>query len=97
MAAGRETLVWPRPTCPGGTMAQFAQALGLSGRMVIDKTGITEQFDFQVEYAPDGTGLSDELTPPSIDPCWENSAETRAGQASPRGPGHRSRGRPSEN
>ena len=37
---------------PGGTMAQFAQALGLSGRMVIDQTGITEKFDFQVEYAP---------------------------------------------
>jgi uncharacterized protein (TIGR03435 family) len=33
---------------PGGTMAQFAQALGLSGRTVIDNTGITEKFDFQV-------------------------------------------------
>jgi hypothetical protein len=33
-------------------MAQFAQALGLSGRMVIDQTGITEKLDFQVEYAP---------------------------------------------
>jgi len=54
-------------------MAQFTQALGLSGRMVIDKTGITEQFDFQVEYAPDGADLSDEHTAPSIDPCWENS------------------------
>jgi bla regulator protein BlaR1 len=52
---------------PGGTMAQFAQALGLSGRMVVDKTGITEKFDFQVEYAPDGADLSDELTAPSID------------------------------
>ena len=52
---------------PGGTMAQFAQALGLSGRMVIDQTGITEKFDFQVENAPDGAGLSDELTAPSID------------------------------
>ena len=41
--------------------------------MVIDKTGITEKFDFQVEYAPDGADLSDELTAPSIDPCWENS------------------------
>ena len=48
-------------------MAQFAQALGLSGRMVIDQTGITEKFDFQVEYAPDGADLSDELTAPSID------------------------------
>ncbi len=47
-------------------MAQFAQALGL-GRMVIDQTGITEKFDFQVEYTPDGADLSDELTAPSID------------------------------
>jgi uncharacterized protein (TIGR03435 family) len=52
---------------PGG-MAQFVQALGLSGRMVIDQTGITEKFDFQVEYAPDGadvSDVSDELTAPS--------------------------------
>jgi hypothetical protein len=34
--------------------------------MVIDQTGITEKFDFQVEYAPDGAELSDELTAPSI-------------------------------
>jgi uncharacterized protein (TIGR03435 family) len=52
---------------PGKTMAQFAQALGLSGPMVIGQTGITEKFDFQVEYAPDGADLSDELTAPSID------------------------------
>ena len=44
---------------PAGTMAHFTQALGLSGRMVIDKTGITEQFDLQVEYAPDGADLPD--------------------------------------
>ena len=48
-------------------MAQFARALGLSGRMVIDQRGITEKFDFQVEYAPDGADLSYELTAPSID------------------------------
>ena len=48
-------------------MAQFAQALGLSGRMVIDKTEITEKFDFHVEYAPDESDVSDELTAPSID------------------------------
>ena len=36
-------------------MAQFAQALGLSGRIVIDQTGITEKF-----------GLPSELTAPSI-------------------------------
>lgn len=35
--------------------------------MVIDQTGITEKFDFQVEYPPDGADLSDELTAPSID------------------------------
>jgi uncharacterized protein (TIGR03435 family) len=38
-------------------MAQFAQALGLFGRMVIDQTGITERFDFQVEYARDAADL----------------------------------------
>jgi uncharacterized protein (TIGR03435 family) len=48
-------------------MAGFAQALGLSGRLVMDKTGITEKFDFHVEYAPDGADPSDELTAPSID------------------------------
>jgi uncharacterized protein (TIGR03435 family) len=52
---------------PSGTMAQFAQALGLSGSTVIDKTGITGKFDFHVEYAPDGADLSDELTAPSLD------------------------------
>ena len=52
---------------PGATMAQFAQALGLSGRVVIDKTGIAEKFDFHLEYAPDGTDLSDELAAPSLD------------------------------
>ena len=45
----------------------FAQALGLSGRMVIDQTGITGKSDFQVEYVPDGADLLDELTAPSID------------------------------
>ena len=49
------------------TPQQFAQALGLSGSTVIDKAGITEKFDFHVEYAPDGSDLSDELTAPSID------------------------------
>jgi hypothetical protein len=33
-------------------MAQFAQALSLSGRMLTDQTGITEKFGFQAEYAP---------------------------------------------
>ena len=47
-------------------MAQFAKALGQSGRTVIDKTGIAEKFDFQVEYALDGADLSD-VNAPSID------------------------------
>src|SRR5260370_13420898 len=81
-----------RPTCPGGTMAQFAQALGLSGRMVIDQTGITENFDFQVEYAPDGADLSDELTAPSIESVLRKLG-LRLDQGSPRVPGHRSRGK----
>ena len=63
-------------------MAQFAQALSLSGRTVIDQTGITEKFDFQVEYAPDGADLSDELTAPSIDSVLGKQAETRTGQGS---------------
>ena len=45
---------------PGGTIAQFAQALGQSGRVVTDKTGITEKFNFHLEYAPDGPDSSDE-------------------------------------
>jgi uncharacterized protein (TIGR03435 family) len=52
---------------PGGTMEQFTQALGQSGRVVTDKTGITEKFDFHVEYAPDGPDSSDESAAPSID------------------------------
>ena len=47
-------------------MAQFAQTLGGSGRMVIDKTGITEKFDFHVEYAPDGADASDDIGAASI-------------------------------
>src|SRR5260370_28266891 len=64
---GSKTARLIKTDLPGGIMAQFAQALGLSGRMVIGQTGITEKFDFQVEYAPDGADLSDELTAPSID------------------------------
>ncbi len=52
---------------PAGTMAQFAAALGMSGRTVIDKTGIAEKFDFHVEYAPDEAGFSDDPAAPSID------------------------------
>ena len=35
-----------------------ADRLGLSGHIVIDKTGITEKFDFHVEYAPDGADMT---------------------------------------
>jgi uncharacterized protein (TIGR03435 family) len=52
---------------PGGTMAQFAHALGQSGRIIIDKTGVAEKFDFHVEYAPDRLDLSSDLTAPSLD------------------------------
>jgi uncharacterized protein (TIGR03435 family) len=53
MKSGFATLIAARrETLPEGTMPQFAQALGRSGRMVIDQTGITKKFDFQVEYAP---------------------------------------------
>jgi len=43
-------------------MAQIARTLeGGAGRPVIDKTGLTEKFDFHIEYVPDGA-------PPSDDP-----------------------------
>ena len=38
----------------GSTMAQFAQRLSqLSGRTVVDKTGIMGQFNFHLEFTPD--------------------------------------------
>jgi len=52
---------------PGGSMAQFAKALGLSGRIVRDKTGVTETFDFHFEYAADGADVSDVDSAPSLD------------------------------
>ena len=48
-------------------MAKFAAALGMSGRTVIDKTGLAEKFDFHVEYAPNEADLADDLAAPSID------------------------------
>ena len=60
-----------RPTCPGGPWRSLPKLSAC--RMVIDQTGITEKFDFQVEYAPDGADLSDELTAPSIDSVLGNS------------------------
>jgi uncharacterized protein (TIGR03435 family) len=52
---------------PGGSMAQFAQALRLSGRIVVDETGITDKFDFHVEYVPDGADLADANATASIE------------------------------
>jgi hypothetical protein len=50
--------------------------------MVIDQTGITEKFDFQVECAPDGADLSEELTAPSI--TWKNRPKTDTAACSPK-------------
>jgi uncharacterized protein (TIGR03435 family) len=52
----------------GGTMTQLAQNIGAArlDRPGIDRTGITEKFDFHLEFAPEGADLSDENTPPSI-------------------------------
>jgi uncharacterized protein (TIGR03435 family) len=69
---------------PGGTMAQFAQALSQSGRMIVDKTGVTGQFDFHVEYSPDRLDLSSDLTSPSLD-----SVLAKLGLKLERGKGHR--------
>jgi uncharacterized protein (TIGR03435 family) len=45
----------------GTTMAQIARTLeGGAGRPVIDKTGLTEKFDFHIEYAPNGVAPSDD-------------------------------------
>jgi uncharacterized protein (TIGR03435 family) len=44
---------------PGGTMSLFAQGLRLSGRLVIDRTGIADKFDFHLEYATDDAPPSD--------------------------------------
>jgi uncharacterized protein (TIGR03435 family) len=52
----------------GTTMTQFARTLdGGAGRPVIDKTGLTEKFDFHIEYTPDGAEPSDDPdAPPSV-------------------------------
>ena len=50
-----------------GTMTQLAQNIGAGlGRPGIDRTGITEKFDFHLEFAPEGADLSNEFTAPSI-------------------------------
>jgi len=38
---------------PSGTMSQLAPALRLSGRLVIDRTGSSDTFDFHLEYGTD--------------------------------------------
>ncbi len=52
----------------GGSIRQLAQNLGAArlDRPAIDRTGITETFDFHLEFAPEGADLSGENTPPSI-------------------------------
>lgn len=50
----------------GTGMSQFARTLGVSGRPVIDNTGITGKFDFHLEYAPQEADPSDDLTGQSI-------------------------------
>ena len=47
-------------------MTEISGGLVASGRPVIDKTGITEKFDFHIEYAREGAELSDEPGPPAI-------------------------------
>jgi uncharacterized protein (TIGR03435 family) len=49
----------------GASMTQFCQSLG-TDRPVIDRTGITDRFDFHVEFAPEGADPSDDLAAPSI-------------------------------
>jgi len=44
---------------PGGTMSLFALALRLSGRLVIDRTGIVDTFDFHIQHASDDAPTSD--------------------------------------
>lgn len=51
---------------PGASMAEFARSLLKIDRPVIDKTGITEKFDFHLEYAPEGADASDDATAQSI-------------------------------
>jgi uncharacterized protein (TIGR03435 family) len=51
----------------GATMEQIARTLGASGRPVVDKTGLTDKFDFHIEFAPDDAEPSDDAdAPPSI-------------------------------
>jgi uncharacterized protein (TIGR03435 family) len=46
-------------TLAGGTMSQFAPALRLSGRLIIDRTGVSDTFDIHIEYAADDAAPSD--------------------------------------
>jgi uncharacterized protein (TIGR03435 family) len=50
-----------------GTMTQLAQNLGARlGRPGVDRTGITEKFDFHLEFAPEGADTSSDLIAPSL-------------------------------
>lgn len=54
-------------TLAAGTIRELAQNIGGKiGRPVVDKTGITEKFDFRVEFATEGADPSDCLAAPSI-------------------------------
>jgi uncharacterized protein (TIGR03435 family) len=45
----------------GATMTQISRTLGSgAGRPVIDRTGITEKFDFHIEFTPEGAEPSDD-------------------------------------
>jgi uncharacterized protein (TIGR03435 family) len=44
---------------PGATMAQFARGIS-AGRPVVDQTGLTDKFDFHLEYAPQSASAADD-------------------------------------
>jgi uncharacterized protein (TIGR03435 family) len=47
----------------GAIMPMFARTLsGLTGRIVLDRTGLTGGFDFDLEFAPESGGASDAST-----------------------------------
>lgn len=64
MAPTRKSATAIKTDLPGGTMAQFAHALGM-----LDRTGLpdAEKFDFHVEYAPDDANLTGDSAAPSLD------------------------------
>ena len=59
---------WPSLNAHGSTLDEFSKTLHvLTGRTVIDRTGVSGRFDMRVEFSPDGSPLSaDPNAPPSI-------------------------------